>query len=382
MKVKTILAGTGGLGLASALMLTVFSPGAQSQPAPQVSLTQSTWYWQAEVAAGTGVAVPGSPPPIVPDPTVPSGDLAVSGPEQQGNAPKETYLEFDVSSIPAGSTISSFKFSIPVDPAAQSLVPAGTVPPIIACTPEVSWSGDPGPQPPTQKPTDHCNPAAPKVTSTDNGKTYSVDITSIANSWVASGGQNFGVAITDDPSNASTAYQVVFGPASAISKLQATVDYVPPQSGPAQGPTDNGNAAPAGNASTGSTGGVATPAVPSTPLFPVSANAGIPPATAAPVQPPASTAPNLGARAPVNQAAARSAATSAPPLGFWVVGVLLAGLVAACGLQLRRPPQIPDAGVERGVGRMLSRLAARNEGAPSEAGGGTEPRRDGNEQPA
>lgn len=373
MKVKTILAGTGGLGLACTLWLTVLSPGAQSQPAPQVSLTQSTWYWQDEVAAGTGVAVPGSPPPSIPDPTVPAGDLAVSGPEQQGNAPKETYLEFDVSSVPAGSTISSFKISIPVDPSAQYLVPAGTVAPIIACTPQVSWSGGPGPQPPTQKPTDHCDPAAPKVTSSDNGKTYSVDIASIANTWV-SGGQNFGVAITDDPSNGSTAYQVAFGPASAISKMQATIDYVPPQSGLTQGPTDNGNATPAGNPSTG----VATPAAPSTPLFPVSSNAGRPPATAAPLAP--STAPTPGARAPLEQAATRSAATSTPPVGFWIVGVLLAALIAACVLELRGPPQIPNAGVERGVGRMLSRLAAQNEGGLSEGSGGLEVRRPGNEQ--
>ncbi|HEX4863190.1 MAG TPA: DNRLRE domain-containing protein [Acidimicrobiales bacterium] len=377
MKVKTILAGTGGLGLACALWLTVLSAGAQSQPAPQVSLTQSTWYWQDEVAAGAGVAVPGSPPAIIPDPTVPAGDLAVSGPEQQGNAPKETYLEFDVSSIPSGSTISSFKISIPVDPSAQYLVPAGTVPTIIACTPQVSWSGDPGPQPPTQKPTDHCDPAAPKVTTSDSGKTYTVDITSIANSWVSGGGQNFGVAITDDPTNASTAYQVAFGPASAISKMQATIDYVPPQSGLTQGPTDNTNATPAGNA--GSISGVATPAAPSTPLFPVSSSAGSPPATAAPLPAP-STAPNPSARAPVKQAAARSAATSTPPVGFWIVGVLLAALIAACVLELRGPPEIPNAGVERGVGRMLSRLAARNEGSLSEASGGLEVRRPGNEQ--
>jgi hypothetical protein len=364
LKVKRILAGTGLTGLTCALWVTLFSPGAHSQSAPEVSLTQSTWFWQGEVAAGAGVGVPGSPPPTVPDATVPSGDLAVSGPEQQGNAPKETYLEFDVSAIPKGSTISSFKVSLPVDPSAQNLVPAGTVPPIVACTPEVSWSGDPGPQPPNQKPTDHCDSAAPKVISNDSGKTYSVDIASIATGWVADGGQNFGVAITDDPSNTSTAYQVVFGPGSAINKLQATVDYTPPSSDNGLGGTSGvpvaGTEAPPATVS-----GTAIPSVPATP-FAVPAT-GTPPVTAATPLPVATTAPGTGKRIRISPAG-YPAATSTPPIGFWVAGLLLALLVALCMLELRRTPEVNLATTQRGVGRLLSRLATQDDGLSGERG--------------
>jgi hypothetical protein len=369
-KAKMILAGTGALALGCSVWVTVFSTSAQSESAPQVSLTQSTWFWQAEVAAGQGIALPGSPAPTVPDPTVPSGDLAVSGPEEQGNAPKETYLEFDVSAIPPGSTITSFKISLPVDSSAQNLVPAGTVPAIVACAPQVTWSGDPGPQPPNQKPTDHCDATAPKVTSTDNGKTYRVDVASIATGWVSPGGQNFGVAITNDPSNATTAYQVVFGPPSAISTLQATVIYVPPASDNSLGGAAGGLPA-SGNASTPSalSGSAAPSAAASAALVPISPTAGSPPETAA-VPQAAPTTAGIPARIRPTRFAA---ATSAPPVGFWVAGVLLAALIAVCMLELRLPPEAPLGSSERGVGRLLSRLAAGEEGA-SLGGGGTEVR--------
>ncbi|HEX6394208.1 MAG TPA: DNRLRE domain-containing protein [Acidimicrobiales bacterium] len=364
LKVKTILAGTGTLGFAFALWVTVLSPGAQSQSAPTVSLVQSTWFWQGEASPPGGVSLPQT----VPDPAVPSGDLAVGGPEVQGQAPAETYLEFDVSSIPQGSTISSFKISLPVDPSAQSLVPAGTVPPIVACSPQQPWPAAPGPQPYGQKPADHCDPGAPKVSSGDGGKTYTVDIASIASAWVANG-QNFGVAITDDPSNTSTAYQVVFGPSSAVEKIQATVDYSPPPSG--LGGSSIGNETPAvvNGPSPEGPSGVAAPSVPASPILPATGTGGTPPATATP--PVASTLPSATTPQRVKSAAAsHHTATSTPPAGFWIVAALLAALVGVCMLELRRPPEMSLATTERGVGKLLSHLAARQEDGPAQADGG------------
>ena len=359
LKVKTILAGAGGLGLGCVLWVTLFAPGAQSQTSPQVSLVQSTWYWQGEASGPGGLTLPQT----VPDPTVPSGDLAVGGPEQQGHAPAETYLEFDVSSIPAGSTITSFKISLPVDSSAQSLVPAGTVPPIIACSPQQPWPAAPGPQPSAQKPTDHCDTGAPKVTSSDGGKTYTVDIASIATGWVSGSGQNFGVAITDDPSNASTAYQVVFGPGSAISNLQATVDYAPPSSGLGAGSTGSETPA-AGDFSSAPQSGVAAPSTPGSPVLPVTAAGGLAPATAPLAQPVPSTAPAARTPSGIRPVATQSAAASSiPPPGFWVVGALLAGLIGLCILELRRSPE-SELTRERGVGRLLSRIAAQEEVGP------------------
>lgn len=373
LKAKTILAGTVGLGLACAMSLTVLSSGAQSQTAPEALLTQSTWYWQGEVS---GIPSTGAAPQTIPDPTVPSGDLAVGGPEQQGQATAETYLEFDVSAIPAGSTISSFKISLPVDPSSQNLVPAGTVPPIVACAPQETWSGAPGPQPFGQKPSEHCDSSAPKVTSSDRGKTYTVDVASIAGEWVSSG-QNFGVAITNDPSNTTTAYQVAFGPSSAIGNLQATVEYVPPASG--LGASSGVIPAAVGTSGT-EPSAPAAPAVGATPsLLPVTSEPASAPATAAPAQAAPSVAP-IGQPSRVSPTATRSAAaTSVPPAGFWVVGVLLAVLIAACMLELRRSPESELTVSERGVGRMLSRLAVRDVDGPPTTSGSFEMRRSENE---
>jgi hypothetical protein len=370
LKVKTILAGTGAMGIAFALWATVLSSGAQSQSAPTVSLVQSTWFWQGEASPPGGVSLPQT----VPDPAVPSGDLAVSGPEVQSQPPAETYLEFDVSSIPQGSTISTFKITLPVDSSAQGLVPAGTIPPIIACSPQQPWPAAPGPQPYGQKPTDHCDPSSPKVSSGDGGKTYTVDISSIATGWVTSG-QNFGVAITDDPANTSTAYQVVFGPSSAIEKIQATVDYSPPASGVGGSP---GNETPPVNIpSPESPSGGAAPSA--SPVLPATGTGGVAPATAEP--PVASAVPATTPQRLKTAAAARHAATSAPPVGFWIVAALIAALVGACMLELRRPPELPLATTERGVGKLLSRLAVQQEESPAQAGGDFV-RRPGNEQPA
>ena len=374
LKAKTILAGTVGLGLACAVSLTVLSTGAQSQTAPQALLTQSTWYWQGEVS---GIPSTGGAPQTIPDPTVPSGDLAVGGPEQQGQATAETYLEFDVSAIPTGSTISSFKVSLPVDPSAQNLVPAGTVPPIVACAPEETWSGAPGPQPFGQKPSEHCDSSAPKVTSSDGGKTYTVDVASIAGEWVSTG-QNFGVAITNDPSNTTTAYQVAFGPSSAIGNLQATVEYLPPATGGGLGASGGVIPSAVGTSGTESSA-PAAPAIGASPsVLPVTSEPASAPA-AAPAQAAPSVAP-IGQPSRVTPTVIRpAAATNVPPAGFWVVGALLAVLIAACMIELSRSPESELTVSERGVGRMLSRLALREADGPPATGGSFEMRRSGNE---
>jgi hypothetical protein len=192
------------------------------------------------------------------------------------------------------------------------------------------------------------------VSSGDGGQTYTVDIASIAADWVADGGQNFGVAITDDPANTSTAYQVVFGPSTAIEKVQATVDYSPPTSGTGGGSVPSETPAAVGNPSSG----VVSPAVPASPVLPATGISGTPPETATP--PPPSTGPSATLLRP-KPAAAHHSATSTPPVGFWIAAALLALLVAACILELEQPPELALATSERGVGKLLSGLIARQE---------------------
>jgi hypothetical protein len=324
---------------------------ASSATEQRVALTQSTWYWKAQVS---GVAVPGSPPETVPDPTVPANDLAVGGPEQNGQPPSETYVEFDTTALPLGATITSFVLTLPVDSKGTNAVPTGMAPPIIACLPQESWSGGPGGQPYAQKPADSCAANAPRLISKDKGKTYTADIASIAQQWLSSGGFNFGVAITDDPHNTSTAYQVVFGPASALSHLQAEVSYIPPAASPGLStspavPPPAGPVAPTAPAAS-ATGTAASP-VPSASSAPAATG----PALASPTSPARTgrSSQSTGAKA----SSPSGAASSVPPIGFWIAGILLALLVAACWIELGGPPIAPSAGRLRGVGRLLSQMA-------------------------
>ncbi len=286
-----------------------------------VLLTQATYYWHEQVTniGGTGV----SPPTTLTDPTVPSGDVAVAGPEVNGQADKETYLEFDVSAVPPGSTVTSFVVSLPVDPSssAQQVTPTGTTPPIIACTPQGYWSGGAqSGQSFSGKPADQCATDAPKFTSKD-GKTYQADVASIAQGWLS--GNNTGVAVADDPSNTSTAYQVVFGPSSAITQLTAQMTYIPPAPG-----TPVGNPEPDTTTTLAAlpTESVTAPFIPSV-LTPVA-------------QTPTSPTTTVPAGKPGRSSALppSALASATPPGGFWLAAVLLVAVLLSASLVLGDEP--------------------------------------------
>lgn len=320
----------------------VFAPGALGdagtpRTTTTVLATQSTWYWreQAGNIANSGVA----PPVPLSDPSVPAGDLAVAGPEVNGQADKETYLEFDVSALPQGAVIDSFVVTLPVDAAAQNVTPTGTAVPLIACLPQGAWSGGQAGQAFAGKPADTCATEAPKFKTDDGGRSYKADIAAIAQRWLAAGAINTGVAVADDPANTQTVYQLAFGPAPAIGKLTATVTYEVPG---ALAPADGGT----------------TPAVPgpdSTGAFVPSAV--VPDQSSTPS--PASSANGIAATtttAPAGQGAtalrhgALAGAGSLPPAGFWIAGVLLLALMLSASLVLGDTPAP--------TGRRRRRLAA------------------------
>lgn len=314
---------------------------ASSSVSTTVLVTQSNWYWSGQAAnvGGTGI----SPPSPLTDPTVPAGDLAVAGPEQSGQPSKESYLEFDVSAIPSGSTITSFTITLPVDPNGTNLAPIGSQAPIVACTPTSNWSGGPGAQSFSGKPKDTCATSAPKVTTRNGGKTYTADIASIAQQWMQPGGNNFGVAITDDPQNTSTAYQADFGPAAAIAQLSASVTYIPPAASSAGGASASGVTSGGASAS-----GVTPPdSMPGyTPdSMPGYASGGTP--SSAPATPAAgnsstsSSSPTQAVAAPTTRAVPSRPTGPAPPIGFWLAVVFLALLLLAAAAVLGDTPAAP-----------------------------------------
>lgn len=332
---------------------TLLNPGIAHAAAGTAPLSASAWYWQGAVAG----PVPAS------DPTVPSGDVAVSGPEVNSQANAETFLRFDLSGIPAGATITSFVIVLPLDPQASQFTPSGVAAPVVACIPEGTWNPAAGPQPFKVKPAESCAPDAPRLKSTSNGHAYKVDIAAIAEQWVAQGNASAGVAITDDPQNSTSSYQLVFGPAKALGAMAATVTYSPPPS-----PPDAGAAA------------VPPATLPSQPSpVPVTVPAQIAPAPntelpvgtitspTTPTRPPgianlpSGSSSGSGASGPTaaSPAATKAPATagSAPPAAFWIAGLFLAIVLALCGLELGRTPTAAPASRRRGVAHLLAQRA-------------------------
>jgi hypothetical protein len=320
------------------VVLSPVAAGDASSPqTTQVLATQSTYFWAGQVGAQNVAGTDVAPPAPVTDPTVPSGDVAVAGPEVNGQTNKETYLEFDVSAVPAGSTITSFVVTLPVDQSsqAQSFTPPNTQPPIIACTPNGAWSGGAnGAQALAGKPSDTCATDAPTFKSKDGGKTYTADIVSIAQSWVTN--VNTGVAVADDPHNSNTAYQVVFGDSTALSKLTAQMTYVPGSNTTLDNPGANTN--------------TPTETVPSetvnVPLVP----SGVSPSEQAPSTTTPATVPSAG-KPKGSALRAASYAGAGPPGVFWIAAVLIVALLFSASLVLGDEPEDEP---QRGRRRLLA----------------------------
>jgi hypothetical protein len=325
-----------------------------------VPLSQSGWYWrdQAYNVGGTGLPESaGAPIPYPPKPGVPSGDLAVAGPEgpQPQSAPNppnpptqgpedETYLEFGLTAIPVGATITSFRITLPVDPSGSNANVGSSD--VVACPVYTNWTGGASGASFDGKPEDGCSISSPKVRPSAQGTSLSVDIATIAQTWVQPGGLDFGVAITDNPNNTSTAYQAVFGPKNALERLSARVTYLPPTPAvPAVTAPPSAAAPPAVASTSTTTTGSGPPAVsgaPPTGPAPTVSAATAPIGSSPAVAPPATSRPS-----------AFATTRGAPNAGFWIAGGILLALLIVIGLVLG-DPRAPITTVRgRGVSRAL-----------------------------
>ena len=314
--------------LAAAAAMLLLPAGSAAAATAKVGVLQQSWFWQnAYEQANPPVA---ETPPATEPSGVPDGDLAVA---YTGNSDKSsskmTALSFDVSSVPTGSTVSSFTFSLTLDsaPSATSFNTAAA--PVVACAPTRSWPAVLGGDF-TNEPTVDC---AHKVTPTVNGSTYTFKIPAIAQTWVDD--QNLGVALLADPDAAAAPFQLVF---TSAKSAQADIAFTPPASG-------------SGSATGGSTGGgtVAAPATGGAAAGSGSqVDVAVPPATTtAPAVSPvvaASPAKAAPAFAPV----ALKTAPAIPTKAFWAAALVLAAVVLLASLVLGDPtPVAPTAARSR-----------------------------------
>jgi hypothetical protein len=313
---------------------------------------QANWFW-AEQVGGTIPGSPGVPFPTgIPDQTVPKGsnDLAVSGnPAQQNKEPKgvdkEAYLSFGLATVPAGSTVNSFTFTVPLDQAANSAYDPNAVPVLMACAPKGGWGqgaiGQNGDQF-DGKPQDDCA-NAPEGTFDAAKKTYTFDITDLAAKW-AKGDFNFGVAIRN-ADDYTTPFNLVLGP---VEKITAAVDFSPPApvvvpTTPPVPPVDNGTVTPPSTG--GYTGGTVTP-----PLVDV------PAPQPQPQTPP--VAPVTAPRPVVQVAATPLTQQSSLDGAFWLAMLAGIGLLGVVSLVLGDPEVAVATSRDRGLDRALRRRGA------------------------
>jgi hypothetical protein len=195
-----------------------FGMGAASADTAQPAVIQSAWYWANQsVVVGPEVVNPPSQLSGVPD-----KDLAVSYQgDADGKADKVTYLAWDVTAIPQGSTVNAFEFTVFVED--DPTVPQVQTPDykLVAC-------GAVGDFIPAQggafggRPADDCAAAAPGKYDAAT-KSWTFDVAPYANAW-ANGDPASGIGILPAP-DTQVPFQVVLKPASTV---KTSVDYTPP----------------------------------------------------------------------------------------------------------------------------------------------------------
>lgn len=287
------------------------------------SITASTGgYFYAE-----GIRKPDQSPAAPPNITaaeldrVGPGNLPVAA--QAGREDKVSFLLFDLLDILPGSTVTKATLTLPLVPDdANNSSYAAAPAKVRACMsgPE-GFNGDDGTSI-QDAPARKCAAFSAPAKASADGKAYVFDLTKLAAGWVD--GDNDGVALTAAEGAMTTPFQVVFGPAA---KAVLDLEYTPAAPVSQPPPLTTGPDLGVGSGGTGSSGDLGG-------FLPPPADTGsAPPLDVQPVTPPApAPAPGVApapqtAVAPVAAAGPRSLESLRPSAQFWLVGLLLAGLL-------------------------------------------------------
>jgi hypothetical protein len=308
----------------------------------QVEVVQQAWYW-ADKTVAVG-------PEVLPAPEqatgVPDKDLVVAYTNGTNGKPeKASYLAWDVSAIPFGSTVNRFEFTIALDtaPTTAQAAPDGHYA-LIAC-------GAVGDFTPTtagkfaDRPSDDCSAYAPgKYDAT--AKTWTFDVAPYADAW-AKGDPPSGIGLLP-ARNSQVPFQVVLKPGSTVKTVveytlpEPVVVPPPPTVPPVVQPP-----APVANA----------PA----PVFPVT----VPQPVAQPAPPPAAPVVALPPVRPVTPVAKGMTfpSKSGLPGAFWAGALAAIALLGVASLMLGDATVPVEAQRGRTVTRSLRERQAAQRGA-------------------
>ncbi len=298
--------------VAVAAFFPVSMPAAYADQSTENAAT-GAWFWREQVSGavpGAGVPYPAAIPLGLSG--VPAGALAVA---KTPDAPsdKETYLSWDLTTVPLDATITSFTFSVPMntDPSAPQLDALGPL--IQACSPKGGWGADEGAAY-SIKPENDCS--EPQIGVFDEAtKSFKFDVTDYAKNWITL--DNFGVALVPTPE--SNPFQVIFLDAASVKAVIA-YDALPilPELPEVLPPPDTSGSVGGGDSSLG---GFAPPVDP------------VPSAQPAPVVP----APVR----PVTRLNALPAAHNSPNASFWLAALGVVALLGFTSLILGDPDVAP-----------------------------------------
>lgn len=278
-------------------------------------------------------------------------DLAVAV-TQPGQSDKESFLLWDLLELTENDTITKFVVTLPLtekgpsQDSAQNTFAYGGTPDLDICAsqggfgPTDAGAYEVKPEVDGKK----CVPAKHDPAK----KAYVADITTLASSWLTEA--NNGVAVV--PADTSTAFQVVFQPAD---KHTAAIEFtkgedpfaeVPFEEAPltvdegvsSDGGFDAGGADLGGSFDSGlSSGSAESPIVD----------------TALPAEPVVEGGPAPDVAPAATQPVALQSVPGAPPLGFWLLALLLGGLLLLVSMVTGAGPVPPAA---RRAGRVLAQV--------------------------
>jgi hypothetical protein len=300
---------------------------------------QAAWFWQTAYEQANPPVAAGPAPATEPS-GVPQGDLAVAHSSSDGSSSKMTALAFDIGTMPAGTLISKFTFSVTVDSDPQAANASPGDAPVVACLPTRLWPAALGGDYTDEPAVDCSTKVKPKVA----GGTYTFDISQLAQRWIDD--QNLGIALVNDPDNTGTPFQVTFTGAKTIKSSMTYTPGTPMPTSTTPAVTSTGGTTSGVGSSTGSSSSNSVPPppvgdVPGTGSVTTNGDNGQPPQVATPSSPQLKTVAKV------------TTASSAPSRAFWIGAAAFALLILLMSLVLGDQPQPVGAGGGSRLDRVL-----------------------------
>jgi hypothetical protein len=308
------------LGAAALVAGAQIAPTAKVHAAEPVPVVGGSWYWQPQIAPINTPAGPvASPTGPLPTPDVPAGDYAVTA--ILGQANKESYFHLDASAIPKGSSVQQLTLTLKEDSAGLNLL-ANTAK--VAAYPIVSYFTD-GTSAGVWDTRPSFDPSVKGAGKRAADGTWTFDLTPLALKWASGALANNGIALVADAPAAPETWQVVWSGSAPHPSVAGVIVKPEATSGEAATETSSESGADA-------TGDVAaTPATESAPSY----GSALSPAASA-LSAPTATEPAATARLQLYRPAVVSEGKPkrAPPVGFYLAGVVLVLLLLLGGVAL------------------------------------------------